>query len=133
MPNEPRWKQRYKNFEKAFQFFENSIEKPGYSQLEIAGLVQSFEFTFELAWKTIKDFLYEQGIQTDFPIEAIKAGFQYQVIEDGHLWLEMLEKRNELSHTYNAEVAENAVDVIKNRYYFGIKQVYEYIKLKIEN
>jgi nucleotidyltransferase substrate binding protein (TIGR01987 family) len=130
MPTESRWVQRFQNFEKAFLFFNEVIDKAVYSPLEIAGLVQSFEFTFELAWKTIKDFLFEQGISTNFPRETIKEAFHYQIIEDGHTWLEMLEKRNELSHTYNSEVAENAVDIIKNHYYFALEQVFKFLKDK---
>jgi nucleotidyltransferase substrate binding protein (TIGR01987 family) len=130
MPDAIRWKQRFNNFEKAFLFFDEVIEKPVYSPLETAGLVQSFEFTFELAWKTIKDYLYLQGIETKFPREAIKKGYETHIIDDGHTWLHMLEKRNELSHTYNSDVAENAVDIIKNRYYLAIRQVYEYLRMK---
>ena len=87
-------------------------------------MVQAFEFTFELGWKTIKDYLYEQGIETSFPKAALKEGFNTQIIEDGHVWIEMLERRNELFHTYNQEVAKNAVEVIKHKYYPAIQQVY---------
>ena len=123
-----RWKQRFENFEKAFIFFESAVEKESYTPIEIGGLVQAFEFTFELGWKTVKDYLEEQGIMTRFPREAIKESFNTQVIEDGHSWLHMLEKRNELLHTYNEIVAKNAVDIIKNRYYPAIRQVYQYLK-----
>jgi nucleotidyltransferase substrate binding protein (TIGR01987 family) len=126
-----RWKQRFQNFEKAFLFFEEAVKKKSYTPIEIGGLVQAFEFTFELGWKTIKDYLYEQGIETAFPKAAIKEGFATQIIEDGHTWIEMLEKRNELSHTYNEEVAQNAVDVIKYKYYQAIHQVYHYLKQQL--
>lgn len=123
-----RWKQRFENFEKAFLFFEEAVEKESYTPIEIGGLVQAFEFTFELGWKTVKDYLEAQGISIRFPREAIKEGFNTQVIEDGHSWLHMLEKRNELSHTYNENIAAAAVDIIKNRYYMAIMQVYQYLK-----
>ncbi|MBI3511045.1 MAG: nucleotidyltransferase substrate binding protein [Bacteroidetes bacterium] len=125
-----RWLQRLQNFEKAFLFFEEAVAKKTFTPIEVGGLVQSFEFTFELGWKTVKDFLYEQGIKTDFPKQAIKEGFATQVITDGHTWIEMLEKRNELSHTYNAEVAKNAVAIITTKYYPAIRQVYQYLKNK---
>ena len=92
--------------------------------------MQAFEFTFELGWKTIKDYLYEQGIDTKFPRDTIKEGFNTQIITDGHSWIEMLEKRNELSHTYNETVAEHAIQIIKYRYYKAIEQVYQYFKNK---
>jgi nucleotidyltransferase substrate binding protein (TIGR01987 family) len=126
-----RWKQRFQNFEKAFLFFETAIEKESYSPIEVGGLVQAFEFTFELGWKTIKDFLYQQGLNTSYPRETIKEGFKTHVIEDGHTWLHMLEKRNELSHTYNEEVAGQAVEIIKHQYYQAIEQVYHFFKDKI--
>jgi nucleotidyltransferase substrate binding protein (TIGR01987 family) len=127
---EKRWKQRFQNFEKAFLFFEKAVEQQSYTPIEISGLVQAFEFTFELAWKTIKDYLYEQGIETTFPRAALKEAFNTQIIRDGHTWIEMLEKRNELSHTYNEEVANNAVEIIKNKYYPAFLQVYQYLKEK---
>lgn len=126
-----RWKQRFQNFEKAFLFFETTVDKESYTPIEIGGLVQAFEFTFELGWKTIKDFLYEQGLNTSYPREVIKEAFQTKIIEDGHTWLLMLEKRNELSHTYNEAVAELAVETIKNKYYQAIDQVYHFFKGKI--
>jgi nucleotidyltransferase substrate binding protein (TIGR01987 family) len=122
-----RWKQRFQNFEKAFLFFQTVIDQEIYTPLEVGGLVQAFEFTFELGWKTVKDYLYEQGLTTNYPREAIKQGFQTQIIEDGHIWLHMLEKRNELSHTYNEVVAEHAVDIIKYQYYPAIYQVYLFL------
>ena len=130
MTKDVRWKQRFQNFEKAFLFFKSAVEKESYSPIEVGGLVQAFEFTFELGWKTIKDYLYEQGIDTKFPRDTIKEGFNTQIITDGHSWIEMLEKRNELSHTYNETVAEHAIQIIKYRYYKAIEQVYQYFKNK---
>jgi nucleotidyltransferase substrate binding protein (TIGR01987 family) len=130
MANDIRWKQRFQNFEKAFLFFTTAVEKQDYTPIETGGLVQAFEFTFELAWKTIKDYLYEQGVETQFPREAIKEGFNTKIIDDGHTWIHMLDKRNELSHTYNENVAKQAVQIIKERYYPAIKQVYQYLKNK---
>jgi nucleotidyltransferase substrate binding protein (TIGR01987 family) len=127
---EKRWKQRFQNFEKAFLFFEKAVEQHSYSPIEVSGLVQALEFTFELARKTIKDYLYEQGIETTFPRAALKEAFNTQIIKDGHTWIEMLEKRNELSYTYNEEVANNAVEIIKNKYYPAVHQVYQYLKEK---
>ena len=128
-----RWQQRFQNFEKAFVFFQKAVAMKSYNSIEVGGLVQAFEFTFELGWKTIKDFLYEQGWETRFPRETIKEAFATEIIKHGHAWIEMLEKRNELSHTYNEEVAEHAVSVIKQKYFEAIEQVYEYLKAKMPN
>ena len=126
-----RWRQRFQNFEKAFLFFETTVDKESYTPIEVGGLVQAFEFTFELGWKTIKDYLYEQGLSTNYPREAIKDGFQTQIIEDGHTWLQMLEKRNELSQIYDEEIAKIAVELICHQYYVAIKQVYSFFKKKV--
>jgi len=63
-----------------------------------------------------------------FPREVIKQAFTTQLIEDGALWIEMLEKRNDLSHTYNQEQGERAVQIIRNRYFIPIEQVYKVMK-----
>ncbi len=75
--------------------------------------------------------MYEQGIETQYPRQALKEGFNSQLIEDGHTWIHMLEKRNELSHTYNQEVAHHAVDIIRHQYYPAIEQVYRFFKTSI--
>ncbi len=72
MEKEIRWKQRFQNFEKVFLFLKKGKELGAYDELQGAGLVQSFEFTFELAWKTLKDYLQEQGLAVQYPREIIK-------------------------------------------------------------
>lgn len=128
--SESRWKLRFLNFEKAFRFFEMIVEKESLTSIEISGLVQAFEFTFELGWKTAKDYLYEQGVETSFPRQVIKEAYRTNIIEDGHTWMEMLEKRNELSHTYDEEVAEKAADIVIHKYFFALEQLYLYFKSK---
>lgn len=128
MTKDIRWKQRFQNFEYAFIFLSKSCELEAYDELQGAGLVQAFEFTFELAWKTLKDYLQNQGVDVQFPREVIKQAFATQLIEDGALWIEMLDKRNELSHTYNQEQSQRAVQKIRNRYFPPIQQVYQVMK-----
>lgn len=128
MKKDIRWKQRFQNFEHAFLFFSKSCKLEVYDELQGAGLVQSFEFTFELAWKTLKDYLQDQGLEVQFPREVIKQAFATQLIEDGTVWIEMLDKRNELTHTYNQEQAQKAVQTIRNNYFPPIEQVYQVMK-----
>ena len=130
--NDIRWKQRFQNFERAFLFFQTAVDQGSYSPIEVGGLVQSFEFTFELGWKTIKDYLYEQGIETQYPRQALKEAFHSKLIEDGHTWMHMLEKRNELFHTYNQEVAYHAVETIRHQYHPAVEQVYHFFKTHID-
>ena len=126
-----RWKQRFHNFEKAFLFLEEATKQKSFNKLEAAGLVQSFEFTFELAWKTLKDYLNDQAFIVQSPRETIKQAFQSNYLQDGHIWMQMLEQRNLLTHTYNEEQAEAAIHIICNTYYPALHQVYLFLKEKI--
>ncbi|MCE5294056.1 MAG: nucleotidyltransferase substrate binding protein [Chlamydiales bacterium] len=123
-----RWKQRFHNFEKAFLFFEQACKQKTYSQLEAAGLVQCFEFTFELAWKTLKDYLTEQAFVVQSPRETIKQAFTSEYLKDGHTWMEMLEQRNLLTHTYNEKQAIAATKLICENYYPALQQAYLFLK-----
>ena len=123
-----RWKQRFDNLENAFEFLEAGLKKESLDPYQEAGIIQSFEFTFELSWKTLKDYLESMGTNVDFARDTIKEAFASQVIKNGHLWLEMLDKRNILSHTYNRKQATEAVKLIKDHYFPGLKQVYLELK-----
>ena len=128
MNQDIRWKQRFQNFEKAFLFLKKATEYKTLDPLQAAGVIQSFEFTFELSWKTLKDYLAVQGIELQFPREVIKTSFQNNLITDGQLWLEMLEKRNELSHTYDDAHKDEAVRTILNSYFPALEQVYNALR-----
>lgn len=123
-----RWRQRFTNLENAFLFLKEGLKKESLDPYQEAGIIQSFEFTFELSWKTLKDFLESMGTNVVFARDALKEAFAAQVIKDGHLWLEMLEKRNILSHTYNRQQATDAVHLIRKRYFPGLEQVYLELK-----
>jgi nucleotidyltransferase substrate binding protein (TIGR01987 family) len=123
-----RWRQRFTNLENTFQFLQAGLKKESLDPYQEAGIIQSFEFTFELSWKTLKDFLESMGTNVVFARDAVKEAFAAQVIKDGHLWLEMLEKRNILSHTYNRQQATDAVHLIRKRYFPGLEQVYLELK-----
>ncbi len=128
MKQDIRWKQRFQNFEKAFLFLQQATEKKSLDPLQAAGLIQSFEFTFELAWKTLKDYLETMGLPLRFPREVLKTAFQNDLIENGKLWLDMLEKRNELTHTYDEAHTQKAVQIIRETYFPEIKQVYNVLR-----
>lgn len=130
MSTDIRWKQRYQNFEKAFKLLEEAVTKTMLSDLEKAGVIQIYEFTFELAWKTVKDFLQEKEVLVKFPKDTIKEAFKYEIVDDGDLWMDMLEKRNLMAHTYNETNAELAYRLIVENYYYGLKQLY--LRLRTE-
>lgn len=118
-----RWKQRLSNFKKANNQLTEFIEKKELNKIEVQGLIHCFEYTFELAWKTMKDYLEEEGFIIKSPRKTIQTAFQIQLIEDGHLWLDALEKRNLMAHTYDEEKSLEAEMLIKNKYYKIIKEL----------
>ncbi len=125
MNKEIRWRQRFENFDKAFKRLDSAISSfQSLSVLEKEGMVQRFEYTFELAWKTLKDYLEAEEVDARFPRDVIKAAFHYGVIEDGEAWMDMLEKRNHLAHTCNEEHFNFAVNKIKDEYFAALAQVH---------
>jgi nucleotidyltransferase substrate binding protein (TIGR01987 family) len=103
------------------------------SELEEQGLIKAFEYTFELAWTTLKDFLEYRG-QSDIygSRDAIRKAFQLNLIEDGENWMDMLLSRNRTSHTYNRETAEQICQAVKN-VYFSLFQQFETQMEKLKN
>jgi len=116
MHSEFRWKQRFQNYEASLCELRSALEKTEYTTLERAGLIQLFEISFELAWKTLKDMLFYEGYDVQSPRSALKQAFASGIIAEGELWLKALDGRNLFLHTYNSKLAEEAVELIKNAY-----------------
>lgn len=132
MNKDIRWKQRFNNFESAYNQLKSAVEKiEELDDLSKEGLVQRFEYTFELAWKTIKDFLESKGEPETYQRDIIKKAFQLEIIIHGELWLEMLEKRNLMAHTYNQATFEAVVDLIHKEYFPEITKLVEFFKSKL--
>jgi len=119
-----RWKQRFQNFEKALARLQDAVATQNPSDLEKAGVIQFYEFTFELAWKTVQDYLEAQAVSVSFPRDVIKAGFNYELL-DGELWLDMLQKRNLMSRGYDEESAEIAYRLIVDTYFVAIEELFQ--------
>lgn len=115
--NDIRWKQRYENFNKAVAQLTEFVEKDKLNKFELQGLIQCFEYTFELAWKTAKDYLEVQGFDVKSPRQTIQIAFQVELVKDGHVWMDALEKRNLMAHTYDENVAKEAEGLIREKYY----------------
>lgn len=120
-----RWIQRFSNFNKAFLQLEKAVElsyERELSDLEEQGLIQSFEYTHELAWKTLKDFIQGKGNTKIYGSkDATREAFQLELITDGEGWMEMIKSRNETSHTYNDDTAEAIASNIKEKYFVLFK------------
>ena len=71
-------------------------------------------------------------IEAKYPREAIKKGFQYEIIDNGEIWIDMLEKRNLMSHTYDAVVAQTALQLITQQYFLQLNKFYNFFNGKID-
>lgn len=119
-----RWKQRLQNFKKAFIQLENAVNTPELNALERQGLIKSFEFTYELAWNTLKDYLVEMGyLELIGSKDTFRQAFQSGLLTDGELWMDMVKSRNLTSHTYIQETAESIGKDVVNVYYPLLKQL----------
>lgn len=117
-----RSQQRFSNFEKAFLKYEEALSG-NLSRLEEEGLIQRFEYTFELAWKCLQDLLQERGYaNVRGPRPVIEQAFQDSLITDGPEWLEMLRARNESTHLYDEAVFQRISTQVKGCYFDVLKK-----------
>ena len=126
----PRWLYRFDNYKRAFLLLREAIEtleERPLSQLELEGIIQRFEYSWELAWKVMKDYLQDQGVilNTITPAATIRAAFAAKLIENGDIWMQALDTRNKMSHTYNLKAFEQAVLKIKDEYLSLFDALYE--------
>lgn len=119
MADDIRWKQRFQNFSSAFNHLKVAIiEVSNPSDLEKEGTIHRFEFTHELAWKVMKDYLeYEGIIGIIGSRSATREAFNKGLISDGQLWMNMIESRNKTVHTYIDDILENEYYLLKNKYF----------------
>lgn len=120
-----RWRQRFENFDRSYSLLNKYANNQITNELERAGLIHFFEMSFELAWKLLKDYLEAEGFFVKSPRESIKKAFQIELIEDGHLWLEALAKRNLTTHTYDEHLSKKFVKEIINTYVPILKQLHD--------
>ena len=132
----PRWVYRFDNYKHAYLLLREAIEtleSRQLTQLEKEGVIQRFEYTWELAWKVLKDYLEQSGVVLDnvTPASVIKAAFAAKVIADGELWMQALDARNRMSHTYDLKVFERIIEEIRTRYLSAFEMLYSDFLKKI--
>jgi nucleotidyltransferase substrate binding protein (TIGR01987 family) len=127
-----RWKQRFQNFDRAYVLLRDALENgpDALNPLEKEGVIQRFEFSFELAWKTLKDFMEQDGFvfSTITPRQVLKDAFAAKILSDGQVWIDMLDHRNLLSHTYDLAKFEEAVKALHERYLQAFDQLHEFLQ-----
>ena len=123
-----RWEQRFDNFKRAFVLLREALENDldQLNQLEKEGIIQRFEYTFELAWKTLKDFMEHDGIILDkiSPKSVLKQAFSSKYINNIDVWIKMINDRNLMSHTYNFQTFEKIIITIKDEYLTILDELY---------
>ena len=114
-----RWHERFDNFKLALANINETndcIQQNGLNKIYTMALIQAFKIVFELAWKTMKDYLEYEGIKTDTPRQTIKTAFLRNLIPDGQIWIDMMEARNKTSHTYNESLAKSLTNEITDKF-----------------
>ena len=116
-----RWKQRFSNYKKALETLTKGVKlyhEAGLSELEKQGLIQGFEFTHELSWKVMLDFLKDQGETNIYGSkDATRLAFNRGLISNGEAWMNMIVDRNLTSHTYQEAISEQIINRIINAYF----------------
>ena len=127
--SEPRWKQRFNNYLRGFQALDRAVELAAsrdLSELEEQGLIQAFEFTHELGWNVLKDYLENQGL---FGLigskDATRQAFQSGLITSGEAWMDMIQARNLTSHTYDQVLAKEVAAMIIENFHPAFQELVE--------
>ena len=130
-----RWQQRFDNYSKALIQLKNAVELAKtreLTELEQQGLIQGFEYTHELAWKTLKDFLEYSGNKDIYGSkDATREAFKLGLIENGEIWMNMIKSRNQTSHTYNQDIVQEIASDILDYYYgefLNLQQTFSELK-----
>ena len=131
MVKDIRWQQRFQNFDRAFvllrsAFDEHIVEQ--LSDLEQEGIIQRFEYSYELAWKTMKDYLEENGviITPVTPRNVIKESFSAKLIDNGQVWIDMMLHRNLLAHTCDFSKFKEVLEAIENHYLNAFSELHDW-------
>ena len=136
MVTDVRWKERFDNFDRAFALLREALAGGGahLNQLEREGTIHRFEYTFELSWKAMKDYLEAAGVAmpTLTPRAIIEAALAAGVIREGHVWTDMLRQRNLLAHTYNLRHSDDALAAIETRHLPEMAQLHAWLAGKLQ-
>lgn len=121
-----RFDERKVDYKNALERLKEALQEEP-SEIVIDGILHRFEFTFELAWKCIKDYLEYMGISEKIgsPRENIQLAYKHGIISDGDLWIEMMLARNSLSHLYDEQQSRKVYNDIKSKYINAFEELDE--------
>ena len=126
----PRWQYRFDNYKRAFTLLREAIEwrqKRELTELEKEGTIKRFKYTWELAWKTLKDYLENEGVvlKKITPKAVLIASVEAKIIDQPEIWMQVLDDRNKMSHIYNIVAFEQTISNIVESYLALFDQLYE--------
>lgn len=132
-----RWQQRFENYQKALIHLNSAVllsEKRELSDLEKQGLIQGFEYTHELAWKTMQDYFKSSGSENIYGSkDATRFALKYNLIKEGDIWMSMIADRNISSHTYQEDLVKvipNAILLKYNKEFQAFEKTMAALKIK---
>lgn len=124
-----RWMQRMDHFRKALQQLREAealAETRQLSKLEEQGMIQTFEYTHELAWNLLKDFLESRGAHSLYGSrDVVRTAFRRGVLTEGQVWMDMIDSRNLTSHTYDERIAQRVLSAIRKEYLASFEHLEE--------
>lgn len=125
MTQDIRWVQRFDNFKRSLKQLEMAfalMEERELNELEQQGVIQAFEYNYELAWNTIKDFYQHQGVaDIQGSRDAFRLAAKRGLLDNGEVWMDMIKKRQLTVHTYNRETSEEILNAIIDDYYLAFQ------------
>lgn len=126
----PRWVQRFENFDRALLLLREAVDllqEPGVAVIVKEGAIQRFEYTFELAWKTLKDFLIERKVTLErrAAADVIRTAFATNYISNGQDWMDALDARNEMSHVYRETAFDKVLRDVHTRFLARFEDLHE--------
>lgn len=129
-----RWQEKLKDLKNALDRLEKGLKEEQSNSLVIDGVIQRFEFNYELVWKVLKFYFEYQGLErVNSPRSAFKEAYALGLIENGDDWVDMLTDRNLTSHTYDEQMARKIYRKIRDKHFPNLKEIYHKLrKEKVE-
>ncbi len=129
-----RWHYRFDNFQRAYFLLQEAAERNQDGQLDQLakeGMIQRFEYCTELAWKTIKDYLESQNVVFEqiTPRAVLREAVAAKLISNGEDWMNALDARNKMSHTYDVQKFDAVIEKIATRYLNCFAELYETLSM----
>ncbi|TCO60233.1 HI0074 family nucleotidyltransferase substrate-binding subunit [Caldanaerobacter subterraneus] len=121
----------FEDFEKAFLNLKNAVEMAR-DDLDVDGTIKRFEICYELSWKLMKEYLADVGVIVKNPRNTFKEAFNNDLIEDVETWMQIIEDRNLLVHTYTLEESREVFNRIKGKYIIELEKFYLAMQKRIQ-